>query len=201
MNEESRRDLLQLVELLRDAPQIEWDQIESLLVGFPGWFQSVDYLRGQVTRQQASLPGWHTANTNWMNYYEVLPPMREKLLALFTPYALLLNPQLTQGERAQQLEEATEGRAREFCEECLQNALPMIVEAAREVLAACVAEESLLRGTTAPETPPSELLHLPQETSAANPASLLHPAETPRAASPSKPQGWFARLFHRQKPS
>lgn len=203
MQEESVHNLETLVQMLREEPEVPWDIVQDLLAETPGWLMIVQRLRGQEGSgnnfARADLSVLHSNLLASEEYYLVSPENRERLLTFFVPYTVLLDRTQTPGERAQRLQEVTGGGARDFCRACLDNADPSIAEPAQEVLAACDAQASLLRGSSARESSPDALLRLPQDAPLVKDPTLLRSAEAPPSTPTPEPEGWLARLFRRRK--
>lgn len=185
-------NIVTLVELLRTEPSLAWEEVEGLVAGFPGWQQGVALLRDH-TRSFDDLYRPQAPN---MNALFVSDPVRERLLEMFRPYALLLDTRQTPAQRVVLLEEEAGVDVAAFCEECLQSDSPEIAAAAQEVQAANEAETTLLRTSSENE----EGLLRAASAQGEHVESLLHPSEPSEAAPQPEETGWLRRLFKRHAP-
>jgi hypothetical protein len=196
MDEANKNPMVQLIELLESEERVEWDTVEELVADVPGWLNVVRLLRNPARNVAGGYAGRDTSPESGL---AVSRPMRARLYELFLPYSILLDMRFTPIERALRIKRETGKDPVKFGEECLQFQIPDVVEAARAVRAAAESEETLLRGTTAPQSAPEELLRLagPGEVSS---SALLHPtgAPDPTQSSSATPT-WLQRLFSRRK--
>lgn len=177
--------LIELVALL-NATNTEWDEVESLLVEFPGWHALIRGLRYPV-RPMDNRIVWGPIPSEFTQVSEV---DRVRLLELFTPFSILAKADLTTAARAAALRDAgTDPLA--FCREHRNDAIPEISERAAELLAAVAADRTLLRGHSA-ESARDHLVR-PTDGGASNSMSL--PVEERKSANAPPRIGWLKRLL------
>ncbi len=190
MNAERAKNIIALVALLQTEPSVQWDEVETLLAGFPNWLGLIRLLRMQQPRLPylaAPLPE-----------LQVGPEARERLRALFEPYAILLNPARSSVETMRELERQGVD-IRRFCRYCFDNDDEWIVEAALAVLEAYDAQATLMRGAVSPAHAPDQLLRT-ADGAAFQADALLTPATSPGPPETAPRKiGWLPRLLARLK--
>jgi hypothetical protein len=195
MQPDSAKNIVELVERLRSGTPIEWGEVEALVAHVPAWLTLVQLIHDRVATRQLlgyQLPDYPTL-------FIVPQALRERLLELFQPYAILLDQRYTPVERAARLESEAGVDVTSFCEKCLYDHDPMIVEAAQAVEEADQIRWTLVRGASVPEDSPDELLRSAPPDSAPREDALLHPTEAPEAQETPPKQNWLLRLFARRK--
>ena len=140
MSEQNDQNIVYLVERLKAAHQVTWEEVENLLAEFPGWLHGIQLLREhpESYRTPFGVPAPPSESIF------VPPAIRERMVESFQPYALLLCQRYTPSERIARLQAAGVDADR-FCRECLDNECAAVVTAATETLAACEEEQTLLR--------------------------------------------------------
>lgn len=191
-------DVVTLVALLKADRDVAWEEVESLVAGFPGWRQIVSSLHDPAVN-----PIWRTVAYDEASEYAFLSSeKRQQLLDFFQPYAIFLDARLTPAQKAAQFMQWNPdgGRVRWFCREHLNDGLPEVAEAARAVLEACEADATLLRGASAPEEAEGEELLRAAHPGLSSSDALLQPSTRPAdsGATPRSP-AWLGRLFARRK--
>src|SRR5579871_6551899 len=88
MDENVANKIVRLVEQLADRDAaVEWDEVEELVRDFPGWLRLV-----QNTRYPSMTSAKYVVSMGSPLQYVVLPRVyRQKLLAFFRPYGILLD--------------------------------------------------------------------------------------------------------------
>ncbi len=175
----------QLVSLLQSSKPVEWERVKEYVSGYPGWLYITTMMRYPSQNVDRRLmPREREAELWFVSNYS-----REKLLEIFQPYALLLDPTRTPSERARALQEAGYDTVA-FCKENQSNGSREIAAAAREALAACRAQKNLLRGSARPNDSAEALR--PALTGTERDDSLVTPSEAP--PNPEQKEGFLARL-------
>jgi hypothetical protein len=185
-------NIVLLVERLQEENEMELSEVQQLLEPYPGWSRWVDVLATEgdhfgprsmalILGTQAGAPGL------------VRPKLREVMLSMLLPYALLLDERRAPIERAAQLIQQIHVDIPHFCEECFRNEDPEIVTAAQTVLAAFEAEHDLLRGADRPQDQAKELLR-PPVSSPVDSGSLLRASAENQEES--KPPHGLHRLWN-----
>ncbi|HLV81411.1 MAG TPA: hypothetical protein VKT32_14085 [Chthonomonadaceae bacterium] len=193
MSEPNAQNIVYLVERLRAAHQVTWEEVESLLSDFPGWLHGVQLLRDhpESYRSPYGFPEPPTESVY------VPGAARERMIELFQPYALLLSERHAPAERIARLQEAGVD-VEPFCKECLHNACAAVVTAATETLEASEAEQTLLRMAAKQFEETGTLLRTASQTG--EDGALLTPSSEPsESLSPSGPtrRSWLQRLLGR----
>lgn len=181
--------IVRLVDLLSSEKLVAWQEVEELVNDFPGWRHMVERLHYPTPR---------ITSIGDPAQYTFLPRgMPQRLLAIFQPYALLLDARLEPAERAVRLHRDLGIDVTRFCKESLHDGSPEVSVAARSVLEACNNDRTLLRSASVPGDPPQQLL---RTTSGDNSPSdaLLHPSSPPSPHNRTEKIGWFRRLFGRR---
>lgn len=181
--------LIALVALLRAPHNVAWSEVEHHVANYPGWLRWVQTLHYPSKNSHMRVVSFGDAS----QYAYLTAEKRQALLDFFLPYSLLLDESLTPAERATRLKREAGVQPTEFCKECLHNADPHIVAAAQDVLEACNAERTLLRGVKSPETPSDQLLRTPRSV-VERADTLMRSTEAVVSPSPAK-RSWFQRLF------
>jgi hypothetical protein len=162
-------NLMNLFALLEGTEEVAWRKVTCLLAGYPGWTHLVYMIRFRPHDTEFA------EESDPQSEY-VSKSMRQRLLALFRPYVLLLNNQRSPLECMALLESEAEVDAVLFCKECRYNASPEIAAAAQSILDAANHQQTLLRNAFPPIGPRS-----------------IHAADMPE-----QKKGWFRRLFKRE---
>ena len=182
--------IVQLAAWLSEDRILLWDEVEDCVTDFPAWQRLVARMR-----QMGSETGWSVFGRRPVaegNPFEVSAAMHSRLYDIFTPYGLLLDRRHTLIERACRLE-AAHYDAVEFCVKCCESG--WLAEEAAQMLEAIAEQQSLLRGTSRPDTAPTELLR-PAAPSRMAHDSLLLPVEHPpeHSAANAATSGWLSKL-------
>ena len=190
IDEPNAQNIVYLVERLRAAHQLTWEEVESLLADFPGWLRGAQLLR----EKGAGFRDLYDFSPPPDGGLYVSHPVRELLLKTFQPYALLLCGRYKPSERMTHLQEAGVN-VEQFCRECLHNDCATVVTAATEVLDACDAEQTLLRMASKHFQDTGSLLRTPSQTS--DDETLLNPAAEPSEPSNPPRRSWLQKLLGR----
>src|SRR5579871_747708 len=192
MDENVANKIVRLVEQLADRDAaVEWDEVEELVRDFPGWLRLV-----QNTRYPSMTSAKYVVSMGSPLQYVVLPRVyRQKLLAFFRPYGILLDLRQPPAERAQRLQEAGYD-VMCFCRDNLHDGAAEVVSTAREVMAACRMDRTLLRAASPAAGSSDQLLHT--VSSATGAEALLHPSEPNGVENAKTAPVWWKRLFSRR---